>query len=76
MKYRKSLNLVEDGIQHCIYGNNKDILSKLFFRKFTSELNLGIDNYKNSLNKAILFAEINNHEYLKNIFINSAKEFF
>ena len=74
--YKKSLDLSQEGIQYCLKNSNKDILSKLFFRKFTSELNLGIDNYKNSLNKAILLAEINNNDYLENIFINSAEKFY
>lgn len=72
----KSLDLIDYGIQYSIYNDSKDILSKLFFRKFTSELNLGIDNYKDSLNKAILLAEINDQKYLKNIFINSAERFY
>ena len=74
--YYKSLELVEYGINYCINNENKEILSKMFFRKFSSELNLGMNNYKDSLNKAILLAEINNNEYLKKIFITSARKIY
>lgn len=74
--YKESLNLVEYGIEYSIYNNTQDTLPQLFFRKFTCELNLGIKNYRNSLSKAILLAEINNNDYLKNIFIKNAEKIY
>ena len=74
--YRKSFYLADKGITYCIENKCLDILPKFFFRKFTSELNLGLKNYEEMLKKAIFLAEINNQEYLKNIFITNAEKIY
>lgn len=74
--YKKSLSLIDYGIEYSINNNNVNALPKLFFRKFSSELNLEISNYKNSLDKAILMAEINNQSFLKDRFIMSAEKYY
>lgn len=74
--YRKSLYFTEKGIMYCIKNKSLDVLPKLFFRKFSSELILEIGTYKESLNKAIFTAEINNQEFLKKRFTTSAEKFY
>lgn len=74
--YDKCLNLTKNGIDYCIKNKNFDIMPKFFFRKFTTEAILGMKDYKDTLKKAVFMAEINNQEYLKRIFINSAKNFY
>lgn len=76
-RYKKSFYIVNKGIDYCIKNNNLDILPKFFFRKFTSEVNLNMENnYKETLKKAIFMAEINNQAYLKDIFVNNAEKIY
>lgn len=74
--FGKSLSLVNEGIEFCINNRNFEALSKLFFRKFTSELKLGISNYKDSLQKAIFLAEMSKQDSNKNKFKESAKKIY
>ncbi|SDX13189.1 hypothetical protein [Tepidimicrobium xylanilyticum] len=75
-EYEKSLYFSDKGIEYCIKNKSLDILPKFFFRKFTSELNLGFKNYEETLRKAIFLAEINDQEYIKNIFIRNAEKYY
>jgi len=74
--FKKSFYLTDKGITYCIKNKCLYVLPKFFFRKFTSELNLGLKNYEETLRKAIFLAEINHQEYLKDIFITSAKNIY
>lgn len=74
--YEKSLYFVNQGIDYCIKRKSLDVLPKFFFRKFTLEFRTDMKNYKNALEKAIFLAEINNQEYLKDIFITNAESIY
>lgn len=74
--YNRSLHLTNKGIDYCIKNKSLEVLPKLFFRKFSSEVNLDIKGCEKTLEKAIFMSEINNQEYLKEIFISDAKEIY
>lgn len=74
--YKESLYLTNKGIEYCIQNKSLEILPKLFFRKFSSEIHLNIKGYEKTLRKAILMAEINNQDHLKEIFLNDAEKIY
>lgn len=74
--YEKCIALTNKGIDYCIKNNSLDVLPKLLFRKFSSEVILDKKEHKDTLKKAIFMAEVNNQEYLKEIFKNDAEKIY
>lgn len=75
-EYTNSLNFITKGIDYSISNKNFDSLSKLFFRKFSAEINLNIDSYKDSLRRAVFMEEINKQDYIKNVILKVSKDFY
>lgn len=70
------INFITKGIDYSISNKNFDSLSKLFFRKFSAEINLNIDSYKDSLRRAVFMEEINKQDYIKNVILKVSKDFY
>ena len=62
------------GIKHSIDGNDISLLPHLLFRQGVGEYHISDDNFRNTLLKALVFADTLGDEYLKESFIKVLKE--
>ncbi|AIS52000.1 transcriptional regulator, XRE family [Thermoanaerobacter kivui] len=74
--YEKSLYYANLGIETCVKNNTLSGLGLLLFRKAIAELNLGREEYKDSLIKSINIFEITGQDKLKKITIESCKKLY
>jgi len=74
--HEKALKYSNLGIKYCIRKRNYNGLNLLYYRKGIAEYLIGCDKYKDSLKKAIYFAEMLEYHDLKNTFIINCKKIY
>lgn len=71
----RTLFYADEGINTCIKNNNLSCLALLYSRKAIAEYFLKINNYTDSLDKAIAMYEITGQDKLKRMFLNACAEY-
>lgn len=74
--YFKSLEYADNGIDYCMKNRNYNGLNLLYFRKGISEFYLEMENYMDSLRKAIYHSELLDQTNVKDMIINNCKRMY
>ncbi|QQY79207.1 helix-turn-helix protein [Keratinibaculum paraultunense] len=73
---KEALKYSNLGIDYCLKNRNYSGLNLLYFRRGIAEYFLKHDNYKDSLKKAVYFAEMLGHYELRDLFISNCKKYY
>lgn len=72
----KSLEYADNGIDYCMQNRNYNGLNLLYFRKGIAEFHLDMEDYMDSLRKAIYHSELLGQTNVKDMIINNCKRMY